>query len=337
MSLYRKILSQGWKTTWRYKYLWFFGLFAAFLGGGGEYEVVNSFTGRAGVIFPGIKKFAETGIFSGQGITNVCRVAKNDPVSFIKVILIFLVILILFGILVWLAVVSQAASVNNAAGYLSGKKIVPGKSNNDFKSGIDKGNKKFWPILGFNAILKLMIGISFLVISLPVVLTAGKPNTLPVMLLYVFAFIIFIILALSVSFIFKYSIAFLVVKGKSFREALNSGWQLFIKNWLVSLEMAFILFLINFLAGFLVILIVSSFIIPFLFLAFAFFKIASTVGFWFVVSMALIIMFAFIVLVGAVLSTFQISSWTGLFLELINKGGVSKIIRMAEGLKNKIS
>ncbi len=44
-----------------------------------------------------------------------------------------------------------------------------------------------------------------------------------------------------------------------------------------------------------------------------------------------------IILTGAALATFQISAWTGLFLELINKGGSSKIERVISAVQEKIN
>ena len=59
-----------------------------------------------------------------------------------------------------------------------------------------------------------------------------------------------------------------------------------------------------------------------------FYKFASLLGFWLVIVFAVFLFFAAIVLVGSVLSTFQISAWTGIFIELVGKGGVSKINRI---------
>jgi len=39
-SLYRQILKRAWHITRKFKYLWPLGIFAAFLGNGGEYQVL---------------------------------------------------------------------------------------------------------------------------------------------------------------------------------------------------------------------------------------------------------------------------------------------------------
>ncbi len=329
MSLYKKILSQAWKTTWNYKYLWFFGLFAALLGGGGEYRILlKSFSGdTGGSLFPGLQRFIETGVFS---IKNIGQAAKEDPLTFITAIVVFLVILALSLFLIWLAIVAQAALVNNAAGYLANKK-------NDFKSGVIKGKEKFWSVLSLNIIIKAIIYVVFVLVSLPIILTVAKQGALFANTVYIVLFIIFIFIALVLSFVVKYAIAYVVIKGDNLINSIKSGWQLFINNWMISVEMAVILFLINFFVGLFIVLIVLTLSIPFFFLAALFYKIAFTAGFWLIMSLALIVFLAIIVFGGAILSTFQISSWTGLFIQLINKGGTSKIIRVIEGIKERIT
>jgi hypothetical protein len=329
MSLYKTILGQAWKTTWNYKYLWFFGIFAALLGSGGEYEILfRSFSSDASqAVFPGWQSIAETGIFN---IQNMGQAIKEDPLAFMTVIIIFLITLALFGFLIWLAVISQAALVNNAAGYINGKK-------NDFKSGIAKAGEKFWPVFSLNIIIKLVIYLAFVLVSLPVVLTAASQGPVAANLTYIIAFIIFIPVALALSFVVKYAIAYVIIKNSGFIESIKSGWQLFTKNWLVSIEMAFVLFLINFFVGLLLILMVLTLTIPFLFLSVAAFKLANIAGFWLIATLALIIFLVIVILGGALLSTFQISSWTGLFIQLVNKGGISKIARIAEGIRERIA
>jgi hypothetical protein len=172
-------------------------------------------------------------------------------------------------------------------------------------------------------------------VSLPIILTAARPESAAANLFYVIAFIIFIPVALALSFIAKYAIAYIVIKGHGFMEAVKAGWQLFIKNWLVSVEMAFILFFINFFVGLLLVLTILTLTIPLLFLALAAYKLTSLAGLWIVAVLALTMLLAIIILGGAMLATFQISSWTGLFIELTGKGGISKIIRLLSGRTSK--
>lgn len=323
MNLYRTILLESWKTTWNRKYLWFFGLFAALLGGG-EYDVIfKALSGETGAgIIPGWQRISETGIFSSQALFNMGNILKTDPLSLIIPLIALLVVLALSAFLIWLSIVSQAALVNNSAAHLSNKKV-------DFKKGLAVGTGKFWTVFGLNASIRILIYILFLIIGLLAIVTSFKT-------VYIIAFIIFIPAALVLSFIAKYAVAYAVIKGKNFGGSIKDGCRLFADNWLISLEMAFILFLINILIGLGLVLIILALTIPFLFLVAALYKLASAAGFWFIIAFASTLFLLIIAFVGAVLSSFQISAWTGLFMQLENKGEESKLVRIAEAVKTKV-
>ncbi|MFA4833634.1 MAG: hypothetical protein WC619_02160 [Patescibacteria group bacterium] len=331
MSLYRNILKQALSITWRHKYLWFFGLFATLIGGGGEYQVLVQGIGgdTAQNLFPNFSRLAETGIFSRSGLANMGELLKNDPFTAIVLILVSLIILALIVFLIWLMTVSQTALVNNSAEIISGKKEL----SSGVRRGVAAGVRYFWPVLGLNIIIKIIICLAFFFISLPVVFWAAKMNPVVNGSLYIILFIIFIPLAIVLSFIIKYAICYVVIKGSNFINAIKEGWQLFTKNWLISIEMAFILFFINFLVGLGIILAVLILIVPFLFLALILYKAISFIGFWLIIVIGLIVLLTIIVGGGAALTTFQTVSWTGLFTELIGRGGVSKIERIVEEWK----
>ncbi len=330
MSLYRGILGRALKITWRHKYLWFFGLFASLLGNGGEYEVLfRGLSGDSGQsFFPFWHNLARTGLFSGQTLDNISQLFKSDTLSMVILLLIGLIILALFCFLVWLTIMSQGALVSNSAGIIAGKVRV-------FKDGIVAGVKNFWPVFGLNIIIKAIIYLSFVLIGLPVIFSLFRGSRPGANILYVILFIIFVPIAIAFSFMIKYAIAYVVIKGSGFLQSLSQGWKLFIKNWLVSVEMALVLFFINFLAGLGVILLISILAIPFLFLALVFYKLMSLVGFWLVIFFGLASFLFIIMVVGASLSVFQISSWTGLFIELNGKGGVSKVARVFNLIQGK--
>jgi len=330
MSLYRNILGQAWKITWRNKYLWFFGLFAALLGNGGEYEILfRGLSGDSGKdFFPGWRNIAETGVFSSGTLANISQLFRSDTFSMIILLIIGLVILVLFGFLVWLTIVSQVALVNNSAGVIAGK-------TRHFKDGVISGMKNFWPVFGLNIIIKAIIYLAFALIGLPIIFSVFKGGWQIASVLYMVLFIILIPVAIAFSFMIKYAIAYVVIKGSGFLSAIREGWKLFTKNWLVSIEMAFILFLINFLVGLGIVLIILILAIPFLFLALILYKLMALIGFWLVALIGLATFLLIIMIGGAGLATFQVSSWTGLFIELIGKGGTSKITRVLDRIKGK--
>jgi len=323
MAFYRTIVSQAWKSTWHNKYLWFFGLFAALLGNGGELEIIfRGFDDNLSEgLIPSLWGLAQTGIFSKTALVNITHLAAKEPFSVIATLGVLFILLMLGIFVAWLAIVSQVGLVNNAARITTGKR-------HDIKDGIEAGIKRFWPIFGLNVILKGLIYLFFALLSIPVIASASKAYFSANSFLFVLAFLLFVPVAITLSFIVKYAICFSVIKGESFIKSIKLGWQLFAKNWIISIEMAFLLFFINFMVGICLVIFFLVMAVPFLFILIVFTKLALFVNFWFVVVSASIILIVVVAFVGSILAAFQISSWTGLFIELIGRGGMSKIARV---------
>jgi hypothetical protein len=313
MSLYRSIFRQAWDITWQYKYLWFFGFFAALLGNGGEYEILSK--GLRGDMSQGTVSFLrgtfETGLFSSQGLSNLMATMKTDPYTVLTIFLVGLLSLALFIFVIWLVMISQGALVNNAA-------MVKMKKKTDFQSNINSGIGNFWGILGLNLISKSLIYLIFGIISIAIIFSN---------MFYGLLFIIFIPVAISISFIIKYAVAYLVVKKTAFIESISKGWNLFFNNWLVSLEMAFLLFFINLFVGLCLVVLLIILSVPFLFLIILFNKFASVFFFFIMAGFSVVLFLSLVFIIGSMLATFQVSAWTTLFMELESKGGVSRLHR----------
>ncbi|MCK5211261.1 hypothetical protein KAJ89_01020 [Candidatus Parcubacteria bacterium] len=322
MTLYRDILGQSLKSAWHNKYLWFFGLFAALLGNAGEFELLfRGFNGKTNAFFPGLERLSETGIFSLQIFKSLAQLSRQDPFSLFLALGVLLLIVLVSLFLMWLAITSQVALVHSAGRMRANKK-------HNFKESLNVGTKKFWPVFGLNIVFRVAVYTLFIVLSLPIISSLGKVDLALSSSLYIVSFILFIPISIIFSFIIKYAIAFVVIKEVGFLRAITQGWKLFVKNWLVSLEMAFLLFFINFLVGAALILVFLIISIPFFFMALLFAKFAFIFNFWAMVMVATVVYIVFIVLTGSFLSAFQITSWTSLFVELVSRGGVSKLIRV---------
>ncbi len=319
MSLYRNILKQALRSTWQNKYLWIFGLFASILGTGGSYEIVVN--GNINNTLLEIKKFIiDAQIFNGNFFTNLARLAITDPFSFFLVMFILVIVATLFLLTLYVSIVSQAALVNNVALIYSNKK-------HNFQIGLEKGKKKFLPVLSINIILKIVIFLVLIIISLPLTFNNRGEITILQSTYYIISFILLIPVVVILSFISKYAIAYIVIKKNNVSQSIQNAWNLFKKNWLISLEMAFILLLINIIFNFVLLLVILILAIPFLLLFFAFYLLKSLIAIWAVIFVGFISLFFVMSFAAAVLSTFQITSWTYLFIKLINEGGVSKLIR----------
>ncbi|MFH0891363.1 MAG: hypothetical protein V1867_01120 [Candidatus Falkowbacteria bacterium] len=317
MFLYRDILSQAWKNTWRHKYLWFFGLFAALLGGWGDLEIVFRGTnGDQGLPY-GFQLLSAI-FLNGNIFHNISQISSNSYLSLFMSLLVLLIILALSLFLFWLTIISQSALVNNTTRIITGKK-------HDFASGLHSGINKFWPVAGLNLLLKIIIYGIFSLFGL--YLLNGAEDMLSAAY-QIAAFMVFIPLAVILSFITKYAICYIVIKNEKFLDSLRLSWRLFLKNWLVSLEMAFMLFFITFLfaLGLLLLFLILS--IPFLFVVIVLSRFALIFNLWLIVAAGLILLLFVIIASGAILAAFQISAWTGLFLDLISRGGESKIMRL---------
>jgi hypothetical protein len=299
---YRSILKNAWVITWRYKFLWFFGLFAALTSNGGEYDIIiknfNTVTniearltslravirdGTIGLAWNNIKAYFVDNVFS-------------------SIVIIFAALLIIV-IVIWLITVSQTAIINST-------NLHREKKENHFLDGFIVGNRFFLPIFLLNLIAKLIIYGGLLVFGIP--LTIGYVNSGNLAwlgVLSVFVFLILIPINLIISFITQYASAYVVLRGKKVWEGFIEGCKLFLKNWLISLELAFILFVINFAISYIIIGQLAFSDLPF-----------TRIG--------LPIFGAVVFVLGALLATFQYCCWTLLFLDINENKGISKLVRI---------
>ena len=314
------------KITWRNKYLWFFGFFAALLGSGGQYELlINGLNGEIGKgAFSGWESFKDTGLFSGQTFSNLIGVAKEDAASLIIILIIGLVILAIAGFLVWLSTVSQAALVNNTPAHVGNKK-------GNFKLGLAAGINKFWPVFGLNMTMRFAVVLILFLVGTPIIFLTSKLGPVLAGIIYIIVFACLLVAALAISFIMKYAIGFVVLEESRFVDSIRSGWELFKENWLVSMEMALILFLIGLGVSIAYLFAVLILFTPFLLIGLVLSKI-TILGYVITFLIAFIFYLVALFFTGAILSTFQTVSWTTLFLQLLNKGGTSKIVRVVSGL-----
>jgi len=321
MFSYRSLLRQAGKIAWKHKYLWFFGLFASLTiaGGSTEYEVLhqnlqsNLIDGTYNYL-AGLLALSDLLKNFWLGFINLFQQNLLVIINVISLLLVTLAIIIVF---VWLAVCSQGALVSDI------KKILTTKKKSEkltIRDGLSDGSRHFWPLLGLNVLVKILINLAFFIISLPLLFMVIKDTTVLVAI-YTLLFVIFLPLAVSISLMFKYAIVGTVLEKKSAVISLEQGWKLFWKNWLISLEMAIILFLITFFVGVAALIVLSFLVFP-LFLIGLLYSAAWLT--FLMVFIALII----IIVVGSYLTTFQTASWTQLYLTLKDKGGVAKLERL---------
>ncbi len=331
-SLYRPILKQAWQLTWRHKFLWLFGFFAAWIGTAGEYDfIIRGFElirEKSSVII-NIREFiVSTGIFSAATSQGLKNLVVNSPWSLIPLIILLLIFILAVILIIWAIITSQNGLITSI------KSLAGGKTTN-FQEGLSIGMAKFWPVFWLNVIYKLVIFILFLtlgVIFTFILATAFADLQYWIgfiyLILFFVGFIIFIPLIIAISFVIRYAICYIVIKNYRLGEAIKRGISLFINNWLISLELAFILLMLYLAASILLLLLTIAIIAPLILLLFTFISIKFIFAANFIVLLALIIFLMIAIIAVSIFSTFLWSCWTLLFIQLTEKGGSSKLVRI---------
>ena len=309
MTLYRDIISRALTLSWRHRYLWFLAFFAALAGNGGEYELAfsgsDSINGQS-YILGMLRAFYENGSLQ-QIADNVRSFFGTYPIPSIFLALLFILVAVL---VVWIVVVAQAALVWSVA-------RIRDKGVAGFPEAFSTGTKFFSPVFLLNVVTKaIILGIIF-IIALPLGMAYIRTGTTVYNSLYILTvFIALVPVTIVLSFIVKYASVYILVRNQPWRTALRNGWNLFMKNWLASIEVAFLLFAIN--------LVTSLLLIFFLVLLGLITNPAGT-----------IIFFAILTIFGAFLATFQYSTWVLLFFELEAGRARPRLLRWADKLIGK--
>lgn len=318
MFSYRVFLKQAWDITKRYRYLWFFGIFASLTAIGGEYQIISQgLNSNPGGSFTSIGIFMLYNLFNPSFYAGIASLAASNPAALWSLASVLLLALFLAIIMVYLAIVSQAALVEQSAQIILNKKK---KSGLNISDGLSFGRKHFWHLLGLNLSNNILITFGFMLISLPLIfllITDAAVLTLA----YTLLFVVFVPISLAIAFIIKYAIAARVLENLSFVSSIGKGWEIFRRNWLVSLEMALILFLINFAAGIVTIAAIFLFFLPLLVVSLQLYlPILTATSFILTISAMLV--------AASIINTFQISAWTSLYIRLQEKKGLSKLERI---------
>jgi hypothetical protein len=317
MFSYRTVLGSAWTITKQHKKLWIFGFLAFLLSAGGEYQIMTKIINEdygAGVYS---QMMSSSNMMTTSFWSDLSRVCVSDPRTGLAILMLTILMAALCFAVLWICVKAQIALVKWTKIYYNAK-------NKDKKVSvweeISKYDYNFWRVLALNITIKIAISLLFALLSIPLIFLYFKDSNLAI-LVYTLFFIVFLPLAISISLIVKYAIAEVVLEKKSFVSSLESAWKLFFDNWLLSLEMAILLFLINFLIGLIGIFILSVVVLPI---------ILTLIIFNLILPLYIITIFSFLVLVviAAALMTFQTSTWTLLFMELQGSGARAKIERI---------
>lgn len=304
-SFYRKnVLQKAWSISWINKSLWFFGLFAAILAMGEEYDVIL----RNGDIFSSIPSNLESyrqalhlGLFSGFWTQIKDFVHTNVPGTLYITVTWVVAILAL----AWLVIVAQGALIEGARRNENGKSL-------NLLEGFDAGMGNFWPIFLTNVIAKVVVYGLLLVVDVPLVILYVKTTSVAAAVaVMLWSFIILFPVMVVVSFMTKFSNMFIVVKKMKVIASIKAAWTMFRNNWLVTLELAALLIVIKTI----IVYVVASALI-------------NAIGFPNISGVGYVFFLIAIGFVYAWLTTFQFSAWTFLFMQLDAGTGRSRLRRL---------
>ena len=321
MFSYRSILKQALSISWKNKHLWFFGLFAslAVAGGSMEYQFLTQSFGQ-GLIngsYQSLNGILATGELISQLWSGILNLFTQNFLIILNALTITLLALTIIAVFIWLAISSQAALVDNIKKILNPKKKAVVST---LREGLTIGHKHFWSVLWLNILIKVLVSFCFFIASLPLLFMVISSSYLFVVL-YTILFVIFVPIAVSLSLIIKYAISYRVLENESTYNSLTKGVTLFKKNWLISIEVALILFMVSFFSTFIVLVVIAIVFFPILWVSLIF-----SIG-WLSFLLVLICLFLIIVF-GSFLTTFQIAAWTDLYLHLKADAGLAKLERI---------
>lgn len=323
MISYRDILSAAWRVVWRRPWIWVLGLFAAALINNGEYQLfINAFDRLANPT----QNWWWPGTWSN---------ATNVNGGGLDIIIATLVIFAILAAILWLATRSLSALFFASDNVLANRVT-------DLRSSWNGSRGHFWSVLGLVIIGKGLTVILLMVAIAPLVLALGSgSNQATVIIASLLSFIIFVPLAIIISFATKYGIAYTVLEQQPLGHALVNGWKLFWKNWLVSLEIALILFAIG-LAVSIGLVIVSMIV---LIIIISINTVLGTVGvpvlmgvtgFVLLRLLAGLIALPLILIIGAMLAVFQTAAWTLVFRHVTTRGLIPKLVRLLRPVYSKL-
>lgn len=318
-NLYRHVVRDAFKLSWKYKYLWPLGLLGLLFSNIGVLKHLLKYSehieGSPSVF--AWKNFSDylLSLFHLEYWINLF--SQTWIVASVGMIL----LAIIFGIFLWLSVNAQISILESVKYYLRSTKEKI-RINNLFA----KSQKKFWPVFSINMIRYALLLVIGGAVGVPFLyyLRSGS------FVIYLIGAFVLLFLLSIISFVCFYVYAYIVFYGKSLGQAIKAGENLFSKYWLVSIEMAALLFFIDFLMA----LFLSGLG---LFIILSLLWLIVIQGFLLQLSiLLLIIVFSIVsILLVAWLYNFQVTAWGLLFLVLQDGKASSKTGRILKRLKSK--
>lgn len=308
---YRDALTKSWHFVWHHKIIWILSLCAAIF----THYGLSDFVGQVWLVVssPAADNWWSPVFWSKLTIPN--------GIELIGVAWLLIILLSLCALLIVLAICSQGALIIASCSWFKNKTTPK------FLRIWNQGAKHFWRLLAINVFQKILL--AKLLIILTFFFSFFSIKDIKDMLVTVIVMGIVLFLALVVSSITIYASGYIVEKEYSFFEALASAWQMFSQHLLVSLELSFILLLLNIV---LILAIAGSSIlvlIPAVFILIVGGVAGSNILLIVGLLVALGLLLLAIAILGGIFNAFTTSAWMYLFMKMHVKRVPSRLIHYA--------
>lgn len=249
---YLEILKKSWQTTWKNKYLWWFGFFVALAGWGGAFNYNLSEN-------QGPQKFSEQALIDFAS-THAALIA-SVAITALLILLLFLV----------LGVIGRGALIASV------EKIITQKES-DFRSGFADGKKYFWKILWLGLSVSLLTILTLCVLIAPVVFFFYEKSYVIGFILLLIALAIIIPILFIAAFLRIYGYLYAVLGNLSVGDALENAYELLRQNVMTSIFVCLIFFAINIIFGLLLVGLILPITLVFLAVGFVLSLIFQKIG-----------------------------------------------------------
>lgn len=321
---YRRIIADAWKISWSHKHLWVFGFFATLIGFGGVTDVFfNAYERTADALPMAAAQGSLTSLI--PGFTTIKAVITFSPYPMLSIVIFLAALTLMFSVFAWMTVVS-------VGGLLSGVRKIARGGEPTFGDSIKTGAERFWQLLGVNVLSKAVILLALLLTGANLFVLM-RDRTVVSGLFYVGSFIVFTAISFVASLASIYGSLNVMAKDEPVEKSVNGALKLIGEHWLVSLEMAVVLFLASLAVGLGVAFISLILSVPLIFLLAVAAMFKARVAVYGIIALTAVLLLIMVVCLGSFLTTFQSAAWTLLWTELAERRPTSKLHRLVHGLK----
>lgn len=302
---YRELIKKSISITWRYKFLWIFGLFASIFN---NIEIVKFLDqSNAGsqliLVWDLITK-----VFNFR---NILELIKNAPLQLSIVTILSILFIGITIFFLWIAFRSQIAIIENVSSIEKGKAISFFEK---FKGKKDVLKKVVTIIIGSKIII-ILLGVIALLPQLATYWLDGRYTSLIAQIFIATILIGIFLISLFIYFVVIYAVNYVVLKKNTIQESIHNGIKLFTNHPGISIETILIILFISIVISKASVLLFKFFFIIIVVIL----NVTQSIFGYLIGGILIIAMLIFILaLIGGV-TVFEISLWTLLFERLTNK------------------